>query len=332
MFLLHTLPRHYINLNRYFEDYYEFFSQEIKSRGTDAFVSLCNDVSNAQIEHYIREAVDGLYGAAFHGIIAVGHGIQIGDPEEIAFGMAYVYFSHLHLGDLSVVRQAMYHLTISQNPPLKLANLDIAEILQQIQNEKIFDSLHAHGFQRTIEKILHNPDYMNTIAKYDLDIPDDVDVNSLLWTFIVTITKVFAFTGARDFFLLHGVTSCWSLVSTLAHIQDKQLILASSKLYWRALVITYIVQGRKKYVPLSEQEMESELQHGFSDWQSFFEKNRDSTNDEHFLKLIFMVKEFEDECKKEPRDDQPKDTVLFKYAAFHMVQQFFDHNSEWIFS
>eukprot|EP00027_Filamoeba_sp_ATCC50430_P016750 CAMPEP_0168569020 /NCGR_PEP_ID=MMETSP0413-20121227/15903_1 /TAXON_ID=136452 /ORGANISM="Filamoeba nolandi, Strain NC-AS-23-1" /LENGTH=345 /DNA_ID=CAMNT_0008601425 /DNA_START=171 /DNA_END=1208 /DNA_ORIENTATION=+ len=300
--------KEYWGQDKYFEDYYEFFSREIKCMGTDNF-----------IEYYFREAVNGLYGAAFHGIIAVGHGIQIADPEEIAFGMAYLYFSHLPLG------------TLSSNPPLKLDHLNVDDVLLQIQNEKIFDSLEAEGFQKTLGRILKNPDYMNTVAKYDLDIPEDSDVNSVLWAFIITITKIFAFTGARDFFLLHGVTSCWSLVSTLVHIQDKKTILVSLREYWRALVLTYIVQGRKRYVPLSEEEMDKELQNGFSDWHSLFEKNRNRTNDEHFLKLLFMVKEFEDEYKKDPKDGQPANTSLFKYAAFKMVQEFFDHNSHWIF-
>ena len=239
-----------------------------------------------------------------------------------------------HIFQLELCPKFVFNLALLtfKNPPLKLDTLDVPEVLENIRNEKIFDTLENEGFQKTLKKIIDNPDYMNTVAKYDLDIPDDADMNTVLWAFILSITKLFAFTGARDFFLLHGVTSCWSLMSTYTQIRDHKLIFASLRSYWRALVLTYIVQGRKKFVPLTEQEMEKELQGSFTDWNTFFEKTRDRTNDEHYLKVVYMVKEFEDEWQKGALSGQPKDTHLFKYAASKCAEEFFGHNEHWIFS
>jgi len=182
----------FIGKKEHYSELVQFSTDEVKSRGrSDA------------LNKYVPYLVAGLGGGAFHGLITLGYALEIMDDNNIAEGLAYWTFVFKSFG------------TPSRKQPdgtrYELPPIHPAELLNRLQHEKIFDSLERSGFGDTMNK-LASPEYSEVLGRYDIPIDEaNVNLDKTVNFFMRVAIELFYFTGARDFFLLHGVTAMRAL-------------------------------------------------------------------------------------------------------------------------
>jgi len=264
----------------------QFFESEIKQKGVDPVLN-----------EYVPHLIEGASGSAFHGLIELGYSLELlEDLSLIAEGLAYWTYSFASLGE----------------PNQQATMKDPFEILKAVYADKTFDDVHTkQGFQKTMKSLLQ-PKYQAVLPKYDLAIDTNADPDQLAQTFMLTAVDLFLYTGAIDFFLLHGVTSMRALKVVISHINDKKVKASALRYFWRAVVCAYISQGR---LPIREV---AEFQSRNVEWSEIITKGI-TYNEEHLIKLIFVCHE---EVKNATGDIE---MMMYKEAALegltHYIQQ-----------
>jgi len=280
----------------YYSDYVEFFMAQIEQFGVDE-----------TLEHYTPPLFGGVSGPAFHGLIMLGFALEfMEDIANIAEGLAFLCFSFNCLG------------LPSPTPQLK----DPFEILKMVKEDHAFDEIIKEmKYKDTMQKMKEEK-YQSTLLKYDILLDRSLPIDTLVQFFVQTAAQIFLMDGARDFFLLHGITASRALKKILSHVKNLNLKISALEFLWRSLVAVYVGQGRP--------ELQEVTQYTAKDatWDEIVGRIIYSVCEVHLIKLVFV-------CHEEARETQEEESgdkfQLFKETAWTAMKGYFKSNKNWVY-
>jgi hypothetical protein len=280
--------KEFLGKRKYYQDYVDFFENEVKQKGVKRV-----------IKEYFAILVEGISGAAFHPTIHLGYGFEGEYTPNVVDGLAYMSFAFNSLGKV--------------NAEHKPANSDPNIILKRVQMERKFDRSMFEGiihFESRMKKLIDSvgSDYLD---QYDLFVPQCSDSNKVIDTLTLWTLEIFARTGYRDFFLLHGVTAFRSLKAILNHIDDNSIKLQSLRYFWRAHLCVYIIQRRPPLNFNNEREV-------FISWDDVITEAL-TLSDEHVIKVVMVCKKEADDCSRRHSDNLTTTTMAAKERRFLQI-------------
>jgi len=286
--------KEFLGKKRGYRDYCDFFQSEASLKGT-----------NEMINEYFPQLMEGLSGAAFHGLIQLGYAIESGIDKIICSGFAYLAYAYHSLGKLT---------NPSKNKPSDLRSSSFFALLKQVHDDNSFKGIFEQGtrFQDRM-RIL---DHVN-IAKWDLpedSIPANIDIEVALQHFLRVTVELFAFTkSSNDFFLLHAITSFQALEIVLSKVKDRNIQVGALRYFWKAVVAVYICQG----LPTVRNSQDTELSpEQIPEWKDLIETVI-ACNDEHLIKLVYV-------CYRKEKSG----SLLYRYACWKAITTVL-HGKDW---
>ncbi|KAL1921734.1 uncharacterized protein VTP21DRAFT_10376 [Calcarisporiella thermophila] len=252
------------------ENWTDFFGQKKYYREYLAFFDSCIDRMGIfpAFQHYFPILLPGCLGAAMHPLCHIAYGLEFKDALIVAEGLAYASIAYFSFGDM---------IEHGGNTKRGLCR----DVLEMVRADKRFDGtfdgtfqgkwkvllrsresllkiyLNHYGVQEeesaeTITAILHDLTKMATyLLAATLPGPDTPSSSP---PFTITQPSTF-FTSETtkttrhlDFFLAHAFLGIEAIHSVLPHLQvhDQTRLL---RVYFVALLATYIVQGRPAFHP-----------------------------------------------------------------------------------
>jgi hypothetical protein len=261
-----------------------------------------------QINEYFPALSHGVAGAAFHGLITLGWGLEADCDETVAEGMAYLAFCNLPLGTLAEEGVKKDPLQILKEVKAR-PELSLSTLFEQYHK----DHTDHPGFQTRL-KIIRDKHGSALMKEFDLYL-DESGSEEYMQATLKTLSQItcegFANSGYRDFFMLHGITSYRALKMVLRHLHRASDKIVALKHYWRAFVCAYVAQGRidlfipeKFYnLPLS--------------WAKII-KPAIKNDDEHLIKIVYVCKREEEEYGKVLDRDLYRDVAAKALALVEM--------------
>jgi hypothetical protein len=287
--------KEFLGQERFYSDYVDFFRGELGQKGIPQ-----------TMQEYIPILAPSVSCSAFHPVITLGYGLEIQDLDNIAEGLAYWCFTYRSHGTLSDPKHSK---DPAKEPPLALLDQVRAE------NDLIGFPLHLR-FQQKMNLLVEK--YQHILQKYDITLHSLVcsgSVPMLLEIFSKTIVEVFAYSGCKDFFLLHGITSFRAVKKVVLELGDNlEAKIDLLRHFWRGVVATFISQGS----PHMRAPLAASLFLENKDWNALIEKANQST-DEHVIKLAFV-------CHAE---DEEHPDPLYYYTAYTTVHIKEDEKQDW---
>lgn len=140
------------------------------------------------------------------------------------------------------------------------------------------------------------------------DISDGGPLAIMEWIIDAAIW-IYSYSEVRnDFFLLHGITSSWSLRQLLPIFQDVELQMSMCQTFLCILFAAYLAQGFPQINPENKAE-----DPGVADIKldSLINKALEQNSDEHAYKLMQVV--------KERNVNNPSNTELYRRAAYNVL-------------
>jgi Questin oxidase-like len=188
--------------------YRAFFAAEIDRAGAEG-----------TLRGYIDELMSGVAGHAFHPLIRLAYGVELGAEQEIASGLAYWAATYRAAPPVPPGRSAL--------PP--------GELLHRLQNSDAAEPGGARGtyIDARIESVYRRTAFCERLA------PLAVDAARPLEEIAVAVADAFA--ARHDFTLLHAVTSCHALRTVLPYVADP--VRAVSE-YWYAVCAACLTLAR----------------------------------------------------------------------------------------
>ena len=211
-----------------------------------------------KIRELVKELMPGLGGAAFHGTILLGWVLQdtISDCLLIGEGLAYMTAFYEPIVDLSSIVDGK-------------GTKSLEEIILSVEQEQFADAFNASNwrefpvYQQRYARLQENSteQLKDLISQWRI-----VNVDDALKELAICAAKAFVAGGSDDFFLLHGVTSCFGVFGiskcfprTEEYFEDIKLFLLY---YGMTLLSACIIEGMgkniKDFVP---------TQNDFSSWE-----------------------------------------------------------------
>lgn len=142
-----------------------------------------------------------------------------------------------------------------------------------------------------------------------LDLPKELsaqDASVTINRMVLITILLFQKTGAKDFFLLHGVSATRATKKLLPLIDSSELRADILRHLWRGLLVTYVCQGLpsifSRRVSRGNDQANAQL-----DPQKRWEKVIDvglNATEEHIIKMLYSLKEEEAEFDSQPEDDR----------------------------
>lgn len=264
----------------------------------DHFDSLTNGNHRLSWEELVRREFSGLAaglaGSAFHPLIHIGYGVFIEDSLTICEGLAYLHHSYLPISDspgpsLETFGQG------GRSFPSVLTNVrqDVClnNWLKQIRDSEEFARPCVGQFQQAMIQLLRHKTQEVLEHAHKLQIPDILTPSDLMTWVLEQILIVYTGSTPRnDFFLLHGITSCWALrniVPLLPPSSLRQIL----RYYVVALISTYLACGSPS-IDMELVEHVPKVEH--ITWDAIkmkmFQIPVDQL-DEHILKLVHICSE-----------------------------------------
>ena len=184
--------------------YCRFFESEIERVG-----------SEETLRTFLPRFMPGVAGHAFHPLLRVGYGVDLGDDMEIAFGLGYWAAAYLPNPEIPEDKVAIDPLellrTLSEIPSLASLKPESRSIVGRI------DSFYSHkDFQGALRPL-----------RFGTNKPLE-EISHILAE---------AFGDYHHFAMLHGVTSCHALRAVLPYCEDRQKVFTE---YWYAVCATYL--------------------------------------------------------------------------------------------
>jgi len=215
------------------------------------------------VDLYLPTLLEGMVGAAFHGILHLGYGIHLEDPATILDGLAYWTFAWKSLG------------TVSQFGKGTMTPLDV---LKYYEKKQIPIKSQAQ-FQVKIDKLTsENMELLDIANELDLQSRDPQKVLQGIASTIIGL-----YSTSHDFFVLHGVTGSQAFRWIFSYIKDD--LKPISLIYlMRAILATYIVQGRPTLEFANPEKWKIQLDE--LSWPRVCEIAT-ADQDEHVIKLVY---------------------------------------------
>ncbi len=275
------------------------------------------DKYNGDLDSFLAkelpDLLPGLVGSALHPLIHMGYGYSLGDSEMVLEGIAYLHHSYF----APRLRPSLLdHFGRGEEPILSvLERLRQDEELfafTQTRGKAIENDLggRPRGFQCCIMASFERAEYI--FEKYVAPIKCTSN-DPIRWLLDQAITVYACAEGGSDFFLLHGVTSAWSLHKLSKLFQARETISVLAAYFTLALVCAYVVQGRPKIDVDKLLEQETEV----PSWPEIKAKTLSlppDNVDEHVLKLVQVCLDVSEEKEEESNS-------LFKVAALTALQK-----------
>eukprot|EP01116_Phalansterium_solitarium_P013433 TRINITY_DN30797_c0_g1_i1.p2 TRINITY_DN30797_c0_g1~~TRINITY_DN30797_c0_g1_i1.p2 ORF type:complete len:374 (+),score=164.19 TRINITY_DN30797_c0_g1_i1:77-1198(+) len=270
----------YIGRLRDYSALVDFFTQQVEQRGVDGALNA-----------FYPRLSGGVSGRAFHGVIELGYALELHppDPANAAEGLAYLTYGYHSLGPLKTNAPDAW----SCQPPLRL--------LEAVRHDAAFDAIKPtpNGRFQDRMKLLGEEKFQRVLERYDIYLqPPSADTkitveDQLVKLFAHTVTSVFALSGCRDFFLLHGITSFRALSLVLPCLTRIGDVIEALRSFWRGAVCLYIAQGRPELQPAVEQPQPQRT------WAELIETVT-AGDDEHLIKLVWVLSQWEAHYGPEP--------------------------------
>ena len=286
----------------------------------DHYTKLLNDKYSKRLDDLVRGEFPRLSRGiiAVHCLIHLGYGMDSGLAWFVCEGLAYLhyYYVPLSLSASCPDLQRFGH-----------GNKDILAVLDQLREDgELITYMNEAAkqikpdigdFQKKTRVLCNNKGdvmvgYVNKVkfpcnlnqAEISLeDIPSILNwlINSAIIVYAIAETP-------NSFFLLHGVTSSWSLKNVLGCLDDIRIILDAIRTHMCTLFVTYMVQG----CPLLQRELISNNPAKGHDWSDIRERAVDieMNGDEHIYKLVQVCRRMTEESTDETMTD------VYKLAAY----------------
>ena len=234
----------------------------------------------AHLEPVFDCVAKDVWGAAFHGIIHLGWAVRGRDDALLPEGLAYlVGYSR---------RKGAEHAAAPPPPTGAPATIDeLLATAAAVPNVPFVKGDHSfdEGL-RAIETELGRRD-----GFVDVDLSGLLTLEELATAvdtqLMPSALNLHEQTGARDFFVLHGVTSLYALLQLLRSelVTSVELGRRLVQHWWRGVLLTYVRQGRPELSPLQQGD------NGGGEKELGQYLQRILTEDEHLTKLALVCKE-----------------------------------------
>jgi len=150
----------------------------------------------------------------------------------------------------------------------------------------------------------------------------DKDASLTINRMVLFAILLFAKTGSRDFFLLHGVSSTRATKKLLPLISDGETKANILRHLWRGLLATYVCQGLPNIFSrrASRPDLAALKQSPQQRWEKVVNVALRST-EEHIVKMVYSLKEEEGEYDSQTEEDKHLISQhLFLKTAEDMVE------------
>ena len=266
----------------------------------DHYMGLLDDTYKGNLGGFLSGVFPGLCrgvaGAATHGLIQMGYGIDGGDTRVVCEGLAYLHHSHCPLVSSDAI------------PPLSTlgqGSQDIIEVITKVKADKeLFDFMQQESraewitsrssgpFQNRMTALLvKRGDYLIGYTHqikfpgFDPEAKTPEQLQSLLtWLVHCSIVVYQASVQENNFFLLHGVTSSWALAQLLPLLADWNDVMEAIRVQICVLFAVYVAEA----VPALDTERLSKPEVDQITWDDIKQKalSLDVDTDTHVYKVV----------------------------------------------
>jgi hypothetical protein len=228
-------------------DLTEYFTREIEEHGVDE-----------TLRGHLDELVDGVAGAAFHGVIRLAYALDVASPARIATGLAYLASTSMSLGPLKGG-------TVTSDDPEAL--------LREL----------AHDAQRQPDDSVGN---ITARMRYVADQPRFATIANSLSIDPTTYARLSdaalrIYASTDDFTALHGVTGLEAISHVRPYVSDVERLDRST---FQALAAAYLSIGAPDIWSTSRL---SEMVDGTTLDESEVATRAAFSDDEHVAKIVF---------------------------------------------
>jgi len=221
-----------------------------------------HDGTEAVVHRHLPHLVDGLSGAAFHGIIRLAYALESASPARVAAGLAYLTQVHQPLGERG------RNTGDTDDPAVALARLSDTAVAQD---------LAADGnIGERMRQVAAHPSFDGVVDWLVVT----SDTPSLL-----TRAATALYAATDDFVALHGLTASHAISIVSPYVEDTA---ALSSWWFQALAAAYVTIGAPRLgdpaAPVGRW-----LAHP-SRWEDVA-RAAAASDDEHVVKLVYSARE-----------------------------------------
>ncbi|TRY61798.1 hypothetical protein TCAL_14951 [Tigriopus californicus] len=246
------------------------------------------------VKREFTELALGIAGSAFHPLIHIGYGIAIEDSPSICEGLAYLHHSYLPISESLGPSVETFGQGDRSFPTILTdvrQDMCLNNWLKETKNSVEFAEPGVGQFQQALIQLFkHKSQEVLGYAEH-LQLPGDLPPATLMTWVLEQILIVYTGSTPRnDFFLLHGITSCWALrniVPLLTPSKLKQIL----RYYVVALISTYLACGCPT-INMDLVEKVPDVEH--TEWKDIKKKMFQipvEQLDEHILKVVHICNE-----------------------------------------
>jgi len=253
--------KNYLGTNHFLKDYREFFASEKERLIT----------FKALLKEYLPILIPGCVGGAFHPLLYLGYGCEIlgiDGGNLLLDGLAYMAHDYTPIG--------------TQPMSFKRTSTTVQQVFEAIVEDHPKNELYADRRIRFPAKLdlfsTTEPDELNNFDTLDITVENADEIMDEIATVMVGL-----YSTTADFFILHGVTSCFALKLVLEMVspEEKPFII---RCYLRALMTTYIIQNQPPLEFASLNAVRTQL--NFTTWEQLLFCGMTS-QDEHVIKFVW---------------------------------------------
>jgi hypothetical protein len=189
-----------------YPDLVDYFNHEVEGQGIEG-----------TLRSHLGYLVEGVSGAAFHGVIRLAYALDVKAPKRVSTGLAYLAASAMTLGTLE------NGPTTSDDPEVLLSELAKDQRWRSVSSARKIDAQMKH--------VASNPAFSHVAASLAID-------ENTPRRLAAAALKVYASTD--DFTALHGVTGLEALSRIRPYVDDVERFDRSS---FQALAAAYLSIG-----------------------------------------------------------------------------------------
>ncbi|HUD69079.1 MAG TPA: questin oxidase family protein [Acidimicrobiales bacterium] len=169
------------------------------------------------VRRHLPHLVDGLSGAAFHGLIRLAYALESASPARVAAGLAYLTQVHQPLGDLG------HGTGVTDDPLVALRRLSDVTVLQHVSADG--------NIGERMRQVATHPAFAGVVDW--LVVTSDTPRR-------LTGAAVALYAATDDFTALHGVTASHAIAIVSPFVEDTE---ALSSWWFQALAAAYVTIG-----------------------------------------------------------------------------------------
>mmetsp|Transcript_40384 Transcript_40384/g.86164 ORF Transcript_40384/g.86164 Transcript_40384/m.86164 type:complete len:432 (+) Transcript_40384:39-1334(+) len=334
------------------ENWKEFLGEKTNFSGLDEFITSSffgdekhnNGDNDSQLTSVVEFCLsnglfEGLSGAAFHMIIHLGYSLFMKKSNLfISEAVAYLIYSNRSLGKLE---------PYNVQPDDEVSNIksfnSLLDVVTKVREDSRLNNLYGilpERFSKFQNRMIHIKtsganeilmEYLSSWKPIDSQTLEDFNSGTLSMekqrelidnmSKQIAVLAVTALYGcySDEFFLLHGVTACFSVIQVGKYLNLGQA-LELYRYFLLALLAAYVAEGTPDLSPnpkLSEKAKNM-------NWNEIIDEviNPNTTkNEEHAIKLVMVCKWFEDNGYTSILNELGLSTDLFKLCAAQLVSK-----------